>query len=110
MKYVVTLAASLAVTTTLAIAYVAFPRTERQLVMLPARPTLAVLKSTLGEVETIDTAVTLVDGRPFRCFQADSTFSRTQTGATWGMQWCWRTTKADFAAGKTIEAAPSIQG
>jgi hypothetical protein len=110
MKYLVTLTASLAVSATLAIAYIAFPRTEHEIVQLPARPTLAVLKSTLGKVETIDTAVTLVDGRPFRCFQADSTFSRTRTGATWGMQWCWRTTKADFAAGKTDQAAQSLQG
>lgn len=110
MKYVVTLAASLAVSTTLAVAYVAFPRTEHEVVQLPARPTLAVLKSALGKVETIDTAVTTVDGRPYRCFQADSTFSRTQPGATWGIQWCWRTTKADFDAGQKIRSQTSLQG
>ena len=100
MKYVLTVAVCLAVSLTLTVAYIAFPRTEREFVNLPARPTLALLKSTLGRIETIDTAVTMVDGHPFRCFQADSTFSPTKAGATWGMQWCWRTSKADFTAGQ----------
>ena len=108
MKYLFTLGACLAVSLTLAVAYVAFPRTTEREVMieLPARPTLAVLKAALGKIETIDSAVTMVDGRPFRCYQTDSTFSPTKPGATWGMQWCWRTTKADAAAARQV----SLQG
>ena len=105
MKYLVTLVACTAVSATLAVAYAAFPRTERVTVQLPARPSLAALKAVLGDVETIDTAVTMVDGRPFRCFKTDSTFSPTKAGATWGMQWCWRTSQRDVAGEQ-----PKLQG
>lgn len=98
MKYLFTLVACVAVSGTLAVAYAAFPRTERVTVQLPAHPTLAVVKAALGGVETIDTAVTMVEGQPFRCYRTDSTFSPTKTGATWGMQWCWRTSRDDFVA------------
>ena len=106
MKYLVTLVACIAVSATLAVAYAAFPHTERVTVtvQLPAHPSLAVLKAALGDVETIDTAVTLVDGRPFRCYKTDSTFSPTKAGATWGMQWCWRTSPRDFGE------QPKLQG
>lgn len=97
MRYLATLVACVAVSATLAVAYAAFPRTERVMVSLPTHPSLAVLKAALGDVQTIDTAVTLVDGRPFRCYKTDSTFSPTKAGATWGMQWCWRTSQRDFA-------------
>jgi len=102
MKYVFTVVACLAFCGMVATAYVAFPRTQREpLVHLPARPSLAEIKSALASVETIDSAVTLVNGRPFRCYQTDSTFSPTKQGATWGMQWCWPTSRADFAAART---------
>jgi hypothetical protein len=101
MRYLFTLGACLAVSVTLAVAYVAFPRTERDVALqLPARPSLAMLKTALGNVQTIDTAVTMVDGQPFRCFKADSTFSPTEPGASWGMQWCWRTSRSDFASSR----------
>src|SRR5262245_66626567 len=100
MRYLLTLVACLAFCAIVATAYVAFPRKERQtlFVQLPQHPSLAQVRAALGHIETIDSAVTLVDGTPFRCYQTDSTFSPTKKGATWGMQWCWRTTRADFAA------------
>jgi hypothetical protein len=97
MRYAVTLVACIAVSAILAVAYAAFPRTERVTVQLPRHPTLTALKAALGDVETIDTAVTMVNGQPFRCYKTDSTFSPTREGAIWGMQWCWRTTRRDVA-------------
>ena len=98
MKYVVTLVACAAVSVTLAVAYAVFPRTEQVTVQLPPHPSLTAIKAALSDVETIHSAVTMVDGQPFRCFKTDSTFSPTKAGATWGMQWCWRTPQRDFAA------------
>jgi hypothetical protein len=101
MKYLFTVCACLVFCATVGTAYVAFPRTEQATtspLRLPARPSLAQLKSALGNVRTIDSEVTMVDGRPFRCFRADSTFSPTKPGATWGMQCCWRTTRSDFVS------------
>ena len=98
MKYLVTLVACVAVSGTLAVAYAAFPRTEQVTVQLPPHPSLTAVKAALGGVETIDSVVTMVDGQPFRCYKTDSTFSPTKAGATWGMQWCWRTSQHDLAA------------
>lgn len=91
MRYLATLGACLALSGTLAVGYVAFPRTEPEVVVeLPARPSLATLKAALGTIETNDTSVTMVDGQPFRCVR------------TSGTRWCWRTTRADAKAARQI--------